>query len=121
MIKSGRISGREIAMILYEQELLPFDEEQYNALDAGSLGAYDFIRGKIETLDITPGQLGLEPCTGSVVITDPNNGSLLACVSYPGYDNNRLANSMDSVYYNHLVTSSSRPFYNNATQEKTRS
>ncbi len=119
MIKSGRISGREIAMILYEQEVLPFDEEQYNALDAGSLGAYDFIRGKIETLDITPGQLGLEPCTGSVVITDPNNGSLLACVSYPGYDNNRLANSMDSVYYNHLVTSSSRPFYNNATQEKT--
>ncbi len=119
MIKAGRVTGREIAMILYEQEMLPFDEGQYNALDAGSLGAYDFIRGKIETLDITPGQLGLEPCTGSVVITDPNNGSLLACVSYPGYDNNRLANSMDSVYYNHLVTASSRPFYNNATQEKT--
>ncbi len=119
MIKAGRVSGREIAMILYEQNVLPFDEGQYNALDAGSLGAYDFIRGKIETLDITPGQLGLEPCTGSVVITDPNNGSLLACVSYPGYDNNRLANSMDSVYYNHLVTASSRPFYNNATQEKT--
>lgn len=119
MIKAGRVTGREIAMILYEQGVLPFDEGQYNALDAGSLGAYDFIRGKIETLDITPGQLGLEPCTGSVVITDPNNGSLLACVSYPGYDNNRLANSMDSVYYNNLVTASSRPFYNNATQEKT--
>lgn len=119
MIKAGTVTGREIAMILYEQEVLTYDEEQYNALDAGTLGAYDFIRGKIETLDITPGQLGLEPCTGSVVITDPNNGDVLACVSYPGYDNNRLANSMDSVYYNQLVTDSSRPFYNNATQEKT--
>lgn len=119
MIKAGRVTGREIAMILYEQEILPYDEGQYNALDSGSVGAYDFIRGKIQTLDITPGQLGLEPCTGSVVITDPNNGDVLACVSYPGYDNNRLANSMDSVYYNQLLTDSSRPFYNNATQEKT--
>ncbi len=119
MIKAGRVTGREIAMVLYEQQVLPFDEGQYNALNEGSLGAYDFIRGKIETLDITPGQLGLEPCTGSIVIEDPNSGALLACVSYPGYDNNRLANSMDSVYYNQLVTDSSRPFYNNATQEKT--
>ena len=119
MIKAGTVSGREIAMILYEQNVLQYDEAQYNALASGSLSAYDFIRGKIETLDITPGQLGLEPCTGSVVITDPNNGDVLACVSYPGYDNNRLANSMDSTYYNQLVTISSRPFYNNATQEKT--
>ena len=44
---------------------------------------------------------------------------MLACVSYPGYDNNRLANAMDSEYYNKLVTDSARPFYNNATQEKT--
>ena len=119
MIKAGTVSGREIAMILYEQDVLPYDEAQYNALSSGSVSAYDFIRGKIQTLDITPGQLGLEPCTGSVVITDPNNGDVLACVSYPGYDNNRLANSMDSTYYNQLVTISSRPFYNNATQEKT--
>ena len=36
-----------------------------------SVGAYDFIRGKLQTLDITPGQLGLEPCTGSMVVTGP--------------------------------------------------
>lgn len=119
MIKAGTVSGREIAMILYEQEVLTFDENQYNALDSGSILAYDFIRGKIQTLDITPGQLGLEPCTGSVVVTDPATGDVLACVSYPGYDNNRLANSMDSTYYNQLITDTSRPFYNNATQEKT--
>lgn len=119
MIKSGQITGRQICLMLYEQGILEYDESQYNALLTGSLGPYDFIRGKIQTLEITPGQLALEPCTGSLVMTDTNTGQVLACVSYPGYDNNRLANTMDSAYYNKLVTDNARPFYNNATQEKT--
>lgn len=119
MIKEGSITGRQICLMLYEQEFLKYDEDQYNRLKEGSLGAYDFIRGKIEDLKITPGELGLEPCTGSFVMTDTETGEVLACVSYPGYDNNRLANSMDSDYYNKLLTDSARPFYNNATQEKT--
>lgn len=119
MIKSGKLTGRQVCMILYEQEILEYSEDQYNRLDSGSLKAYDFVRGKIEDLRITPGQLGLEPCTGSMVMTDVKTGKVLACVSYPGYDNNKIANSMDSSYYNQLVTDQSRPFYNNATQEKT--
>ncbi len=119
MIKAGAVTGRQISMMIYEQNVLKFDEDQYNRLDSGQLGAYDFIRGKIENLQLTPGQLGLEPCTGSMVMTDTKTGQVLVCVSYPGYDNNRLANSMDSGYYNKLVTDLSRPFYNNATQEKT--
>ena len=119
MIKAGSITGRELCMILYEQNILNYDESQYNALASGATTAYDFMRGKIQTLEITPGQLGLEPCTGSFVMTDTSTGQVLACVSYPGYDNNRLANNMDSTYYNQLVTASSRPFYNKATQEKT--
>lgn len=119
MIKAGSVTGRQICMMLYEQGILEYDEDQYNRLNSGEFGAYDFIRGKIETLDITPGQLALEPCTGSFVMTDTRTGEVLACVSYPGYDNNRLANAMDSNYYNKLVTDQARPFYNNATQEKT--
>lgn len=119
MIKDSSITGREICLMLYEQQILKYDEKQYQAVKSGSVGAYDFIRGKIQSLEITPGQLGLEPCTASAVVTDVNTGAVLACVSYPGYDNNRLANTMDSAYYNQLVTSSSRPLYNNATQETT--
>ena len=52
-------------------------------------------------------------------MTDPNSGDVLACVSYPGYDNNRLANTMDSAYYNKLNTGLARIFYNRATQELT--
>ena len=119
MIRNGEITGRQICLMLYEQEVLKYSQKQYNRLKSGDLGPYEFIRSKIENLEITPGQLGLEPCTGSLVMTDTDTGEVLACVSYPGYDNNRLANTMDSEYYNKLVTDSARPFYNNATQEKT--
>jgi penicillin-binding protein 2 len=63
--------------------------------------------------------LALDPCSGSAVITDPNNGEILACVTYPGYDNNKLANSMDVSYYNKLANDKSKPFYNKATQQET--
>jgi len=119
MIKTGRITGSQVCMILYEQDVLEYDETQYNNLASGAVGPYDFIRGKLETLEITPGQLGLEPCTGSLVAIHPQTGEVLACVSYPGYDNNRLANTMDSSYYSQLSHDQAAPLFNNATQEKT--
>lgn len=119
MIKAGSVTGRQVCLMLYEQGVLPEDADMYNRLLTGSIGPYEFIHGKIKNLEITPGQLALEPCTGSLVMTDTNSGQVLACVSYPGYDNNRLANTMDSEYYNKLVTDQARPFYNSATQEKT--
>ena len=119
MIRSGEVTGRQICMMLYEQGILDYDADVYNKLADGTMTAYDFMYSKIEDLEITPGQLGLEPSTGSVVVTDTKTGQLLACVSYPGYDNNRLANTMDSGYYTKLLNDQSAPLYNNATQEKT--
>ena len=119
LIKSEGISGAQICAMVYEQGVLPMDEAAYNGLNNGSVNPYTWLCQKIENLEITPGQLALEPCTGSAVVSDPNTGEVLACVSYPGYDNNRLSNTMDSNYYNQLVTGLSRPFYNNATQERT--
>ncbi|MCI5995666.1 MAG: peptidase [Blautia sp.] len=119
MIMEGSLSGADVCLLLYDQGVLEQDDEDYQLLASGAISAYDFIRAKILNLEITPGQLALEPCSGSVVITDPDNGDVLACVTYPGYDNNRLANDMDSDYYNKLNTDLSSPFYNKATQEQT--
>lgn len=119
LIKSGSITGRQICAIVYEQGVLPMEEDKYNGLLDGSVSSFGWLYNKIETLQITPGQLALEPCSGGLVVTDPNSGDVLACVSYPGYDNNRLANTMDSAYYNQLATGTARAFYNRATQEKT--
>ena len=118
MVKDGSVSGTQICILLYDQEILTFDETWYNRLISG-YSPYEFIRAKLQSLEITPGQLGVEPSTGSFVMTEAATGRTLVCASYPGYDNNRLANSMDTEYYNHLYASSSNPLYNKATQELT--
>lgn len=119
LIKSGSVRGGQICAIAYEQGALPMDEDAYNGLLNGTVDPYGWLYNKIETLQITPGDLALEPCSGGIVVTDPQTGDVLACVSYPGYDNNRLANTMDSAYYNKLNTGLANTFYNRATQELT--
>lgn len=119
MIQGDLISGTQLCLILYDQGVLAYDEGQVAALSNGSISAYDFLKSKIQNLEITPAQLALDPCTGSCVITDTQTGELLACVTYPGYDNNRLANTVDSDYYAALKEDLSLPLYNNATQQKT--
>lgn len=116
MIWNLKISGRDICLLLYDQKVLKEDESSINGLRNGAVSPYYFIRNKIKSLEITPAQLALEPCSGSVVITDPNSGDTLACVSYPSYDNNKLANTVDSQYYASLVNDKSSPFVNRATK-----
>ncbi len=118
MIKDGSVTGNQICIMLYDQGILKFDETMYRRLQAG-YSAYEFIRTKLETLEITPGQLGVEPSTGSLVMTETGTGRTLVCASYPGYDNNRLANTMDTAYYNQIYVDKANPLYNKATQELT--
>lgn len=119
MVESGRINGRQLCLVLFEQDVLPYDDEEIASLENGRVTAMNFIKEKIKTLEITPAQLALDPCTGSCVITDVNTGEVLAVVSYPGYDNNRLANTIDAAYYASLQEDLTNPFYNKATQERT--
>lgn len=119
LIQKNAVTGKQLCLILFEQEVLPYDEEEWSALANGAVTAHSFIKEKIKNLAITPAQLALDPCSGSCVITDVNTGELLALVSYPGYDNNRLANGVDAEYYASLQSDLSNPFYNNATQQRT--
>ncbi len=113
------VTGKEICLLLYEQGVLEYDEETVERLQNGTYSAYNFLVDKISSLEITPAQLALEPCSAGCVVTDPNTGEVLACVSYPGYDNNRLTNTMDSEYYAELNQDQSSPLYSRATQEQT--
>ena len=119
MLMEDTISGQELCLCLYEQKILSKKDGVYESLANGTLSAYDFIINKIANLEIEPAQLALMPCSASAVITDVDSGDVLACVSYPGYDNNRLTNNMDTEYYAKLALDLSSPFYNKATQQKT--
>ncbi len=118
MIKGNNISGRQICNLLLEQEIISITDEDENRFTSGQISPYNFIIYLIENLYLTPAQLALDPYSASVVITNIK-GEVLALVSYPSYDNNRLANRIDSDYYARLQNDLSKPLWNYATQQKT--
>ncbi len=119
LLLDGYISGSQVCNILLEQEVIKIDDKEMSLWERGGESAYTFMVNRVSDLDITPAQLALDPCTGSMVITDVNTGDVLALVSYPGYDNNMMANGVDAAYYAKLRSDNSNPLYNYATQQKT--
>ena len=119
LLLDGNISGTQVCNLLLEQEVVTLSDEEKAIWERGGETAYTFMTNRISNLDITPAQLALDPCTGSMVVTDVNSGEVLAIVSYPGYDNNKMANGVDAEYYAKLRSDNSNPLYNYATQQKT--
>ena len=119
MIQSDTISGAQVCMVLIEQGAVTVSDTEKGNLLGGQESALTFMMNRIKNLDITPSQLALYPCTGSIVITDVNSGDVLALVSYPGYDNNKMANGVDADYYSSLQEDQSMPLINNATYQET--
>lgn len=119
LIYSYQLTGQEVCLLLYDQGVLEYDETERGRLESGVVSAYQFIRDKIGSLEITPAQLALDPCSGSLVITDPDSGAVRALVTYPSYDNNKLANRIDADYYATLMEDLSLPLNNRPIQQKT--
>lgn len=115
MLNQGMISGQQICELLYEQGVLEKDAD-YDNLVNNVTDAYAFIYNKIKNLEITPDMLALDPCSGSLVVTDPKTGEVLALASYPSYDANRIG---DASYFASLLENESLPLYNRAMLQKT--
>lgn len=52
--------------------------------------------------------------SGVVVAADPKTGEILAMISYPSYENNRMARIIPAYYYNQLVNDPTNPLLNHA-------
>ncbi len=119
MIKKDIISGMQICHILLEQGLVEISTNEQELFERGGISAFSFMMNRIKNLDITPAQLALDPYSASAVITDVNTGDVLALVTYPGYDNNKMANGVNAQYYSQLLNDLSRPLNNYATTQMT--
>ena len=119
MIYNGELAPSEICLALYDQGVLKKVDSTYKKLESGELSAYSFIIQQISNLVITPAMIALDPCSGSIVVTDSATGKVKALVSYPSYDNNKLSGHIDSDYWYELNTDASSPLYNRATQALT--
>ena len=119
LIDNGVITGKDLCLLLFDRGVLKKNKAHYEELRDGRRSPYNFIRSKIKKLELTPAMLGLDPCTGSVVIQSTETGEILALVTYPGYDLNRLSGKVDSEYYAKLTNDLSESLYNHATQQRT--
>ena len=119
MVYSGEINPYDICMLLYDQNKLPEEDPCRQQLQSGEMSPFHFIIRQISDLVITPAMVALDPCSASIVVTDTATGKVLALVSYPSYDNNKLSGSIDPDYWYELNTDDSSPLYNRATQALT--
>lgn len=117
MINDNTLSGCEVCMLLFDQKVIDYNKDQYDELAYGNTTtSYNFIIEQIRTLALTPAQIALDPCSGSVVITDPDNGQVRAMVTYPSYDNNLFSGTVDPDYWEKLTEDLSDPLYSRSTQ-----
>ena len=116
LIETGKIAGKEICLLLFDQNVLEFDANTYNRLERGSYSAFDFMIDQIKAINITPAQIALTPCSASVTLVDVDTGDVLAMVSYPSYDNNVFSGSIDYSYWTQLSEDLSSPLYSRATK-----
>jgi len=119
-IEKGNISYGKLICILYEQGKITLDEYDPESVSHFSESTCkSLIIEKLESGEIRPMDTGLDPCTGSVVVSDINTGDILSMVSYPSYDTNEFVNSFNTEYYNSLQEQTvTTPFINRPIYEK---
>lgn len=116
MILSDKLTGKQICQLLIDTGTVILTNDEVDRFQKGRITAYQFMIDRITNLDITPAQLALDPSTGDIVVTDVNTGSVLAMVSYPGYDANKVS---DSAYWTQINVDKTYPMLNKATQRRT--
>ena len=101
-LEKGTISTKELILMMIEQEHLPVTDAEKADIENGA-SPTNLIIKKLSSGEMSPADTGLDPCTGSVFVTQVGTGEVLASVTYPSYDNNELVNTFNNSYYNDLL------------------
>ncbi|MBO6159588.1 MAG: hypothetical protein J6P72_10080 [Firmicutes bacterium] len=115
-IRDEWISADYFIELLFELEILDASDGSYEAWLNREMDSLSLIQSKIQKDELTPQMIALDPCSGSVVVTDPACGEVLAMVSYPTFDPMRFMN--DNAYYNRIVTDQTSPLSFRAVYER---
>jgi len=117
-VDNGTISYTTMIFVMIEQGVINADDNYKGRIISGELTPFNVIMDKLNSLDLTPAETGLDPCTGSIVVSDVNSGDVLALVTYPSYDNNQLVNTFNNEYYNKLLEDPATPLVNRPLMQK---
>ncbi len=117
-VDDGTISYVTMIYVMIEQGIITADDDYMARIITGELTPFTVIIDKLQSGDLTPAETKLDPCTGSVVVSDVNSGEILALVTYPSYDNNELVNTFNNEYYNKLLEDPATPLVNRPLMQK---
>ena len=116
-LEKGTISTKELILMMIEQEHLPVTDAEKADIENGA-SPTNLIIKKLSSGEMSPADTGLDPCTGSVFVTQVVTGEVLASVTYPSYDNNELVNTFNNSYYNDLLEDGNTPLVNRPLKQK---
>ncbi len=85
------------------------DTRLQKAADAALTGEINFWNSYFGRIRIT---------TGAVIAMNPKTGEILAMVSFPTYENNRMARFIPAYYYNQLSQDPAKPLLNHAVSDQ---
>lgn len=117
-VEDGTLSYTTMIFVMLEQGIITADDSYRARIVSGELTPFTIIIEKLQSGDLTPSETKLDPCTGSLVVSDVNSGEVLALVTYPAYDNNELVNTFNNEYYNKLLEDPSTPLVNRPLMQK---
>ncbi|MCL2456326.1 MAG: penicillin-binding transpeptidase domain-containing protein, partial [Defluviitaleaceae bacterium] len=102
-IEQRFISPAQMLRTLIGTEQISDDDGSLAAiLNSRPASAREILILKIRTRELTPQMFNLDPSTGSAMVVCLKTGDVLAAVSYPSYDNNRLVNIFDNEYFRQI-------------------
>ena len=116
-LEKGNVTVRELTLMMIEQEHLPVTAQEKADIEAGA-SPLSLIIKKLSNGEMSPADTGLDPCTGSVFVTQVGTGEVLASATYPSYDNNELVNTFNNSYYNDLLQDGNTPLVNRPLKQK---
>ncbi|MBR4934865.1 MAG: hypothetical protein IKZ01_03220, partial [Anaerotignum sp.] len=116
-VEKGTVSVRELTLMMIEQGRLKVTPEEKADIENGG-SPLSMIIKKLGNGEMSPADTGLDPCTGSVFVTQVGSGEVLASVTYPSYDNNELVNTFNNSYYNSLLQDGNTPLVNRPLKQK---
>lgn len=117
-VEDGTLSYTTMIYVMLEQGIITADDNYMARIASGQLTSFNVIIDKLQSGDLTPAETNLDPCTGSLVVSDVNSGQVLALVTYPSYDNNELVNTFNNEYYNKLLEDPTTPLVNRPLMQK---
>ena len=116
-LEKGNVSIKELMLMMIEQENIKVTPEEKADIEGGG-SPLSLILKKLGNGEMSPADTGLDPCTGSVFVTQVGTGEVLASVTYPSYDNNELVNTFNNSYYNSLLQDGNTPLVNRPLKQK---